>query len=226
MAGIFLGVLLCPSSFSSAGHGAQSDGFILRFHSKLIFLANLYLETRRSHIISSLSPLPPFSQHPLLLPSTMNQTFHHPQQLIESSWRTLENVRISFSLLTRRSCVLTRDISQATSPSLREILAAFKYSKGQEGDCQLLLAVLNAKSAEDQVICLRIMDSASLTRSPRLAANRRDRQSARASFGIPSGQALCYTFPSSDVFHSRTPHSVTHLTTSITFAVFTIRAIQ
>lgn len=59
----------------------------------------------------------------------MNPTFHHPQQLIESSWRTLEN---------------------ATSPSLREILAAFKYSKGQEGDCQLLLAVLNAKSAEDQ----------------------------------------------------------------------------
>lgn len=55
---------------------------------------------------------------------------------------------LSFSRL-----VLTCDLSQATSPSLREILAAFKFSKGQDGDCQLLLAVLNAKSAEDQVIC-------------------------------------------------------------------------
>ncbi|KAF9786089.1 hypothetical protein BJ322DRAFT_1057925 [Thelephora terrestris] len=59
----------------------------------------------------------------------MNSTVHHPQQLIESSWRILE---------------------ATTSPSLREILAAFRFSKGQDGDCQLLLALLNAKSAEDQ----------------------------------------------------------------------------
>lgn len=52
-----------------------------------------------------------------------------------------------------QSRALTSDLSQTTSPSLREILAAFKFSKGQDGDCQLLLAVLNAKSAEDQVIC-------------------------------------------------------------------------
>jgi hypothetical protein len=48
---------------------------------------------------------------------------------------------------------LTFDPSQSTSPSLRDILAAFKFSKGQDGDCQLLLAVLNAKTAEDQVFC-------------------------------------------------------------------------
>jgi len=41
-------------------------------------------------------------------------------------------------------------IEQNCTPSLNEILAAYKYSKGQDGDCQLLIAVLNAKSAEDQ----------------------------------------------------------------------------
>ncbi|KAF9648542.1 hypothetical protein BDM02DRAFT_2248029 [Thelephora ganbajun] len=61
----------------------------------------------------------------------MNSTVHHPQHLIESSRRVLE-------------------LATSPSPSLREILAAFKLSKGQDGDCQLLLAVLNAKSAEDQ----------------------------------------------------------------------------
>ena len=119
-------------------------------HSKLIRLAHLYLESRLSHIISpsvprSLPSLPPFPH-----PQAMNQTVHHPQQLIESSWRILDHVRTS---LSPSLCVLTFDLSQATSPSLREILAAFKFSKGQDGDCQLLLAVLNAKSAEDQVIC-------------------------------------------------------------------------
>ena len=86
----------------------------------------------------------------------MNSAVHHPQQLIESSWRILEHVRTPSPPSLYRA-----DLSQTTSPSLREILAAFKFSKGQDGDCQLLLAVLNAKSAEDQVICppIRVVGS-------------------------------------------------------------------
>ena len=76
----------------------------------------------------------------------------------------------------------TDDCVQTASPSLREILAAFKFSKGQDGDCQLLLAVLNAKSAEDQVISPPIhpCEFQRLTSFP-CAANYRDRQPTHAS---------------------------------------------
>lgn len=125
----------------------------LSSHSKLILLAHLYLETRRPHIIPPCPlPFPPFSASlPLSsLPLSLNHEPNRPPP--PTAHRVfLENARkcsyIDLPLPTR---VLTLEISQATSPSLREILAAFKFSKGQDGDCQLLLAVLNAKSAEDQ----------------------------------------------------------------------------
>lgn len=109
-------------------------------------LAYLYLETRPPIYLSPLSPpLPPSA-----LPSTPMNSTAHSQHLIDSSRRVLEQVCLSLPL-SASLCVLIFDPPQATSPSLREILAAFKFSKGQDGDCQVLLAVLNAKSAEDQV---------------------------------------------------------------------------
>jgi hypothetical protein len=64
-------------------------------------LAYLYLEPRLS-LIAAPSP-PPLSQHSTLPPPhpalspTMNSTVHHPQHIVDSSWRILEQVCLSLS---------------------------------------------------------------------------------------------------------------------------------
>src|SRR5579872_6735171 len=75
-----LGGFLGPCRVLSAGHGAESDPFILQFHSNLFFLAHLYLETRRSHIISL--SLPSLSLPPSL---SLTLTFTHEPRRPPSS---------------------------------------------------------------------------------------------------------------------------------------------
>jgi hypothetical protein len=53
--------------------------------------------------------------------------------------------------------ILSFFITQSPPPSLREILAAYR-AKG-DGDRDMLLAMLNAKAAEDQVSSLFLLDT-------------------------------------------------------------------
>jgi len=132
-------------------------GVLSTTHSISTHLAYLYLEPRPPILIPSSPALLPIHRLPSSAP--MTSSVHHPHHLLDSSWRILDQVR-SLSVLLLHACA---DPSQTTSPSLREILAAFKFSKGQDGDCQLLMAVLNAKSAEDQVLPPVALNSTKLT---------------------------------------------------------------
>ena len=66
-----------------------------------------------------------------------------------------ENPLDTMANLPPSSSLAFQDLPQVMS--LREILATFKPFNGQDRECQLLLAVLNAKSAEDQVIYFLIL---------------------------------------------------------------------
>lgn len=68
-----------------------------------------------------------------------------PPHLLISAFAVLEQVTIFFILIS----VTNQFITQSPPPSLREILAAYR-AKG-DGDRDMLLAMLNAKAAEDQV---------------------------------------------------------------------------
>lgn len=66
---------------------------------------------------------------------------------LASSWRVLEQV--SRALQPPHGPVSHASRLQPPPPSLREILEAYK-ARG-DGDREMLLAMLNAKSSEDQV---------------------------------------------------------------------------
>ncbi|ETW87550.1 hypothetical protein HETIRDRAFT_413862 [Heterobasidion irregulare TC 32-1] len=83
------------------------------------------------------SPPPHSSDHPAIA-EYPPQSLNKPERLISSTWQILE---------------------QPPPPSLREILGAYR-TRG-DGDREMLMAMLNAKSAEDQ----RIASMASLHRS-------------------------------------------------------------
>jgi hypothetical protein len=66
-------------------------------------------------------------------------------RMINSTWHILEQVRADHKFLSRALTLRP----QTPPPSLREVLGAYK-SRG-DGDRDMLIAMLNAKSAEDQV---------------------------------------------------------------------------
>jgi len=117
-------------------------------------------------------PSPPYSQSEQMDP-------HALKSVLASTWQVLE---------------------QPPPPTLREILSAYK-SKG-DGDRDMLLAMLNAKSAEDQRIAAiatlhqKMLDARASPLSPS-----RDHTS---SFGQPSGPSTYQHNASSSFAHSPT----------------------
>ena len=99
----------------------------------------------------SILPSPPHI--PLSPEPAYPAQFYHRQfdptmkTLLTSSWRVLEQVSTPQCIQPRLGTKLA--IIQPPPPSLREILEAYK-ARG-DGDREMLLAMLNAKSAEDQV---------------------------------------------------------------------------
>ncbi|KAI0050688.1 hypothetical protein FA95DRAFT_1555410 [Auriscalpium vulgare] len=93
------------------------------------------------------------------LDSAPRPAVHHApaKSLLAATWQVLDQVSLRAPL--RASVPLLTRAAQPPPPSLREILGAYR-SRG-DGDREMLMAMLNAKSAEDQ----RIASVASLHRS-------------------------------------------------------------
>ena len=105
------------------------------------------------------------------------------KRLLSSTWHVLDQVCVL--PLPRSHLILI--LPQPPPPSLREILGAYK-SKG-DGDRDMLIAMLNAKSAEDQV-------------RPFLPLNTLPRPHVRTAHG-------CHSFPPQDsprLVHHRCQH--------------------
>ena len=107
---------------------------------------------------------PPYSTDSLSLASLNSNGNIDPQMraLLAATWQVLDQVIPLSHENTHSSGLPMTPLSQPPPPSLREILAAYKQ-RG-DGDREMLLAMLNAKSAEDQVRC-RNPKNTSRTRS-------------------------------------------------------------
>lgn len=96
-----------------------------------------------SSAYTSPPPASPSLAAPAAGPSKAANPTEPPRPILETTWHALSQVRSLAQYHVRRS-----PIGQTPPPSLREILGAYN-AKG-EGDRDMLVALLNAKSAEDQ----------------------------------------------------------------------------
>ena len=103
------------------------------------------MTTLPSPPLNALSPEPSYALH---------HYAYHPidpamKALLASSLRVMDQVSPSATTGAHTSSLLTLLNKQPPPPTLREILEAYK-ARG-DGDREMLLAMLNAKSSEDQV---------------------------------------------------------------------------